>query len=200
MLMRVEILMFEGVADMDALLPYDVFARARLLGADVEPVLVTADGATEVSGCYGTRYAGLVPWTPEEADVLVVAGGWIDEEIERGVIPKQLAEAKARGGDRLLLAGVCSGSLLLGAAGLIDGRPATTHRPGMAQLARWAEPVDARIVDDGDLVTAGSGWLSGIDLALYLIDRELGRPQLAAQIEQWIGHDRRGTPWRPPHR
>lgn len=193
--MRVEVLMFEGVADMDATLPYDVFARARILGADVEPVLVTADGATEVTGCYGTRYAGLVPWVPASADVLVVAGGWIEEELAGGVIPKQLATAKAANKE-LILAGVCSGSLLLGAAGLLDGRPATTHRPALDQLAQWAEVVDARIVDAGDVVTSGSGWLSGIDLALYLLERELGANRVAVQIEQWVGHDRRGTVYR----
>jgi transcriptional regulator GlxA family with amidase domain len=195
--MRVEVLMFEGVADMDAVLPHHVFRKAQALGAEVESVLVTADGATEVAGCYGTRYTGLVEWTPEAADVLVVAGGWIEQDVERGVLPKQLAAAKERGGDRLILAGADAGSLYLGAAGLLAGRPATTHRPGHELLATWAgEVVDARIVDDGDLITSSSGWLAGIDLALYLLERELGLPRLAVEIEEWIGHDRRGTVWR----
>src|SRR5690606_21564634 len=102
--MRVEVLMFDGVADMDATLPHDVFCRARLLGADVESVLVTSDGASEVTGCYGTRYAGLVGWTPEHADVLVVAGGWIERDAD-GPLPGRIAEAKRRGGDGLVLAG-----------------------------------------------------------------------------------------------
>jgi transcriptional regulator GlxA family with amidase domain len=195
--MRVEVLMFEGVADMDAVMPHNVFRRANTLGADVESVLVTADGATEVTGCYGTRYGGLVEWTPEAADVLLVAGGWVEEDIERGVIPKQLAEAKTRGGQRLILAGSDSGALYLGAAGLLKGRPATTHRPGHELLATYAgEVIDARIVDDGDVITSSSGWLAGIDLALYLLERELHQPNLAVEIERWIGHDRRGTVWR----
>lgn len=192
--------MFDGVADMDATLPHDVFCRARLLGADVESVLVTSDGASEVTGCYGTRYAGLVGWTPEHADVLVVAGGWIERDAD-GPLPGRIAEAKRCGGDGLVLAGSDSGALYLGAAGLLRGRPATTHRPGHAMLAAsGAEVIDARIVDDGDLVTSSSGWLAGIDLALYLLERELGEPRLAVEIERWIGHDRRGTVWRadPP--
>ncbi|NUP64891.1 MAG: thiamine biosynthesis protein ThiJ, partial [Nonomuraea sp.] len=198
--MRVEVLMFEGVADMDTLLPHDVFCRARLLGADVESVLVTADGATEVTGCYGTLYGGLTEWTPERADVLVVGGGWIEKDID-GPIPRHIADARRRGGDRLILAGSDSGALYLGAAGLLTGRPATTHRPGHELLAGWgAEVIDARIVDDGNIVTSSSGWLAGIDLALYLIERELDEPRLAVAIEEWIGHDRRGTVWRPPRR
>jgi transcriptional regulator GlxA family with amidase domain len=194
--MRIDVLMFEGVAEVDALATYAVFANARSRGLAVEPRLVTADGAREVTGCYGTKFADLQPWDPSSARVLAVSGGWILEEIERGVIPGQLAEAKAAGGDELILAGIDSGSLLLGAAGLINGRPATTHRADYGRLAEWAEVIDARIVDDGDLVTCGSGWLAGIDLASWLLERELGVPEQIVALEQWIGRDRQGTVWR----
>jgi transcriptional regulator GlxA family with amidase domain len=194
--MRIDVLMFEGVAEVDALATYAVFANARSRGLPVEPHLVTADGATQVTGCYGTTFADLVPWSPETARVLAVSGGWILEEIERGVIPKQLVEAKARGGDGLILAGIDSGALLLGAAGLIGGRPATTHRADLERLAEWAEVIDARVVDDGDLVTCGSGWFAGVDLALWLLERELGAAAEAVALEQWIGRDRQGTVWR----
>jgi transcriptional regulator GlxA family with amidase domain len=194
--MRIDVLMFEGVAEVDALTTYAVFANARKRGLDVEPHLVTADGATEVTGCYGTKFADLVPWSPETARVLAVSGGWIVEEIERGVIPRQLADAKAAGGDGLVLAGIDSGALLLGAAGLIGGRPATTHRADLERLKEWADVVDARIVDDGDLVTCGSGWLAGMDLAYWLLERELGAATEVVAIEQWTGRDRQGTIWK----
>src|SRR5690606_32375107 len=141
--MRVEVLMFDGVADMDATLPHDVFCRARLLGADVESVLVTSDGASEVTGCYGTRYAGLVGWTPEHADVLVVAGGWIERDAD-GPLPGRIAEAKRRGGDGLVLAGSDSGALYLRAAGLLRGPPGgrdrTVDRPRPAWHGVAREP------------------------------------------------------------
>ncbi|MEU4391672.1 DJ-1/PfpI family protein [Kribbella sp. NPDC023855] len=195
--MRIDVLMFEGVAEVDALATYAVFANARSRGLEVEPRLVTADGAREVTGCYGTKFADLERWDPSSARVLAVSGGWILEEIERGVIPRQLAEAKAAGGDQLILAGIDSGSLLLGAAGLINGRPATTHRADYGRLAEWAEVIDARIVDDGDLVTCGSGWLAGIDLAYWLLERELdGAATEVVALEQWTGRDRQGTVWR----
>jgi transcriptional regulator GlxA family with amidase domain len=194
--MRIDVLMFEGVAEVDALATYAVFATAQRRGLAVDPRLVTADGAAEVTGCYGTTFAGLEAWSPTTARVLAVSGGWILEEIERGVIPKQLAEAKRAGGNNLVLAGIDSGSLLLGAAGLIDGRPATTHRADYERLGQWAEVVDARIVDDGDLVTCGTGWFAGVDLAYYLLERELDASRDIVALEQWTGRDRHGTVWR----
>ena len=194
--MRIDVLMFDGVAEVDAVATYAVFANARRRGLPVEPALVTADGTREVTGCYGTKFADLERWDPAAARILAVSGGWILEEIERGVIPKQLAEAKVVGGDNLVLAGIDSGSLLLGAAGLVNGRPATTHRADYARLAEWAEVVDARIVDDGDLVTCGSGWLAGMDLAYWLLERELGASEEIVAMQQWTGRDRQGTVWR----
>src|SRR5690242_9876523 len=127
--MRIDVLMFDGVAEVDAMATYAVFANAKRRGLAVDPRLVTADGATSVQGCYGTTIGDLEPWSPSTARVLAVSGGWIEEEIERGVIPQQLAAAKQAGGAGLILAGIDSGAILLGAAGLIAGRPATTHRP-----------------------------------------------------------------------
>lgn len=194
--MRAEVLMYDGIAEMDALLTFDVLARARLLGVDVEPALVTVDGRDEVTGCYGTRFGGLTGWDPERAGALLVAGGWDLDVIEASSLPAQLRTFKERAGERLLLGGIDSGALLFGAAGLLAGRPATTYRPDLGYLAKWAEVVDARIVDDGDLVTSGSGWLAGLDLGLYLIAERLGAPQVAVEVERFIGHDRRGTVWR----
>ncbi|MFF1815950.1 DJ-1/PfpI family protein [Kribbella sp. NPDC058245] len=194
--MRIDVLMFEGVAEVDALAVYAVFANAKGRGVAVDPRLVTADGATSVKGCYGTTISRLEPWSPETAGVLAVSGGWIEEEIARGVIPAQLAAAKEAGGPGLILAGIDSGAILLGAAGLIAGRPATTHRPGYDLLRPYAEVIDARVVDDGDLVTCGSGWFAGVDLACWLLERELGAVAEVVALEQWIGRDRQGTVWR----
>lgn len=190
-----ELLMFDGIAEADVLLAQAVLMKARHAGADVDPVLVTIDGRAEIAGCYDTRFAGLVQSDPTRTAVLIVAGGWIDEIIADGALTSYLVRAKAANPD-LVLAGVCSGSLFLGAAGLLEGRMATTYTRDLDALKQWCDVVDARIVDDGDLVTTGSGWLSGLDIALYLIERELGRADLAIDIEQRIGHDRRGTVWR----
>lgn len=69
---------------------------------------------------------------------------------------------------------VCGGSLVLAMAGLLEGRHATTHHMGLDMLdATGAHAVRARIVDDGDLIT-GAGVTSGLDLGLYLLEREVG--------------------------
>jgi transcriptional regulator GlxA family with amidase domain len=95
----------------------------------------------------------------------------------------------------LTVATVCGGSMVLALAGLIAGRPATTHHLGMDLLAaNGSVAVDARVVDDGDLVT-GATVTSGLDLALYLLERELGS-RVAIGAEKLIGHERRGTVWR----
>ncbi len=90
---------------------------------------------------------------------------------------------------------VCGGSLVLAMAGLLEGRHATTHHLGLDMLdATGVHAVRARVVDDGDLVT-GAGVTSGLDLALHLLEREVG-PQIAHAVEELFAHERRGTVWR----
>ena len=94
----------------------------------------------------------------------------------------------------ITVATVCGGSLALAMAGLLDGRHANTHHLGVDVLeATGAIPVQARVVDDGDLVTAG-GVTSGLDLALHLLDRSYG-PRIALAVEQMFAYERRGTVW-----
>ena len=85
--------------------------------------------------------------------------------------------------------------MLLAAAGLLEGRPATTHHTALADLrAAGADVVEARVVDDGDVVTAG-GVTSGLDLVLWLVERHFG-PALAVAAERELEYERRGTVWR----
>ncbi|MEV0973954.1 DJ-1/PfpI family protein [Microtetraspora glauca] len=108
-------------------------------------------------------------------------------------LPRLLKDAMDR--PDLTVATVCGGSLILAMAGLIEGRHATTHHLGMDLLdATGAVSVPARVVDDGDLVT-GAGVTSGLDLALYLLERELG-PRIAHAVEQLFAYERRGVVWR----
>ena len=77
----------------------------------------------------------------------------------------------------------------------MEGRKAVTHHLGMDLLeATGAIPIPARIVDDGNLVTGG-GVTSGLDVVLYLVERELG-PRIAHEVEQLFEFERRGTVWR----
>ena len=127
--------------------------------------------------------------------VVVPGGGWnagaepsARTAAERGDLPAALVTLHERG---VTVASVCTGGMILAAAGLTDGRPAGTHHGAIEDLrASGAEVVDARVVDDGDLVTAG-GITAGIDLALHLLEREFG-PDLAARVADTMAYERRG--------
>lgn len=94
----------------------------------------------------------------------------------------------------LTITSLCTGAILLGAAGLVAGRPCTTHRGAMAELESQGGVVkEARVVDDGDLVTAG-GITSGLELGLWLVRRELGA-EAAVGVESMLEYQARGTVW-----
>jgi transcriptional regulator GlxA family with amidase domain len=81
--------------------------------------------------------------------------------------------------------------MLVAAAGLVAGRPAVTHHLALDELAAAGADVrPARVVDDGDLVSCG-GVTSGLDLALWLLEREFGA-ELARRVAADIEHERRG--------
>ncbi len=112
-------------------------------------------------------------------------------EIRRGTLPRALAAAVRPG---LTISAPCTGVMLLSAAGLTNGRPCTTHHRVRPDLERQGGVVkDARVVDDGDLVTAG-GVTSGLDLALWLVRRELGA-DAAIGLEGMLEYEARGTVW-----
>jgi transcriptional regulator GlxA family with amidase domain len=197
--MRIEILLYDGFDELDALGPYEVLRNAAVGGADVDTELVGANGAGEVVASHGARLV-VERGLSGRADVVIVpGGGWNDRaargaraEAERGDLPRALRAERERGA---ALASVCTGGMLLAAAGLTDGRPATTHHGALDELrASGAQVVPERVVDDGDLVTSG-GVTSGLDMALWLVEREFGAP-LADGIAREMEHERRRGVWR----
>jgi transcriptional regulator GlxA family with amidase domain len=200
---HVEILVYDGFDELDAIGPFEVFSVARAAGAALEVRLVSLDGAAEIVAAHGLRLRPEGRFEPEHfRDVLVVpGGGWVARssrgaraEAERGVIPAAIAAAH-RGGSTI--AAVCTGAMLLAAAGLLRGRPATTHHAALDDLrATGAHVVEARVVDDGDIVTAG-GVTSGIDLALWMVERFIG-PEVAKRVERGQEYERRGPDPRLP--
>lgn len=211
--MLAQVVLFDGFDPMDVIAPYEVLhAGGVVSGGALEVELVSAGGAREVpSGLAGVGLRASARLAPDRADLVVVPGaagglprpGEAEPE-EDGVIaalvratrtdlPALLKQALDRSG--CTVATVCGGSLVLAMAGLIRGRPATTHHMGLDLLATTgAVPVDARVVDDGDLVTASSV-TCGLDLGLHLLERELG-PRVAHAVERLFAHERRGTTWR----
>ena len=209
--MLAQIVLFDGFDPLDVIAPYEVLSAGGMVTAgSLKVELVSAEGAREVpSGLGSLSLHATARLEPQRADLLVVPGAagrlpdeneTTDEDIpvilgrtlDTG-LPALLEEALDRPG--LTVATVCGGSMVLAMAGLIEGRPATTHHLGLDLLeATGATPIDARVVDDGDLVT-GAGVTSGLDLGLYLLERELG-PRVALTVEKLFAHERRGTVWR----
>jgi transcriptional regulator GlxA family with amidase domain len=199
--MRVAVVVFEGFDELDAIGPLEVLRNAAAMGATGLSVeLVALDGAAEVTGSHGLRVRTDGRLDPEGTDLLVIpGGGWNDRgahgawaEAERGDLPAAIAAA-ARGG--AVVATVCTGAMLAATAGLTRGRPAITHHDAVEDLrASGARVVEARVVDDGDLITAG-GVTSGIDMALWLVERHFGS-ELAGAVAAEIEHPRHGEVWR----
>ncbi|MFE7096661.1 DJ-1/PfpI family protein [Streptomyces erythrochromogenes] len=198
--LSVHVVMFDGVEELDFAAPYEVFSAARFFtDRAVEVRYVTASRPGFVRASYGTRVGVEHGWAPQDADIVVVPGGGyarredpgVWAEIRRGTLPRALGAAPRPG---LTVAALCTGVMLLSAAGLTRGRPCTTHHRARPDLEREGGVLkNARVVDDGDLVTAG-GITSGLELALWLVRRELGA-DAATGLETMLEYEARGTVW-----
>jgi transcriptional regulator GlxA family with amidase domain len=193
----VEILVFQGVDELDALGPLEVLRNAAAAGATLEVRLVSVDGKAKITGGHQLRFAvdGALGSLRRPDLLLIPGGGWAKRaprgawaEARKGEIPAAIAKLYRRG---TILASVCTGAMLIASAGLLKGRRATTHHAAMEDLrGSGAEVVTCRVVDDGDIITAG-GVTSGIDLALYLLER-FATPAIAERIAVELEYERRG--------
>jgi transcriptional regulator GlxA family with amidase domain len=191
-IVRIEIVIYDGFDDLDALAPYEVLSHtASRVGRDVLSVaLVALDAPGTVVSAHGVRIeVEELLGTPD--GVVVPGGGWSGPgagaraEVDRGELPRRLAELA---GETRWIASVCTGAMLLAAAGLTVGRPAVTHPATLDALAASGALVrpDERVVDDGDILTAGAV-TSGIDLALRLVVREFDQ-ETADAVAAHIGY------------
>ncbi len=173
--MRIEILVFDGVDEMDVMGPFEVWSHAARR-PEFELVLVGLDGPAEVTGMHGLQFKAPEGLGTPDA-LFVPGGGWMNHaergawaEARRGVLPARIAEVAQH---TQWVGSVCTGSMLLAEAGLVKGRKATTNRGAWDELKAFgADVLHNRVVDDGNLVTAG-GITAGIDLALHIVEREL---------------------------
>jgi transcriptional regulator GlxA family with amidase domain len=197
MTLHAEVLVYDGVDERDAIGPFEVLSCAARI-ADLTVALVGVDTNPSVMTAHGLHLTVMA--TLDAPDILVVpGGGWathspigVRAEIARGVLPAAIAACHGSGGT---VAAVCTGAMLLTPSGIVTGRSATTHHLALPALeASGARIVHARVVDDRDLVTA-AGVTSGLDLALWIVERYLGAG-CAAEIERQMEDERRGTVWR----
>jgi transcriptional regulator GlxA family with amidase domain len=205
-----QIVLFDGFDPLDVIAPFEVFAAGGdAAGGTLEVELVAADGPRDVvSGTRGLTLRATARLDPGKPGYVLVPGasGPTVGDPDQGVvtIPVLLARfadsaapllRAALDNPEVTVAAVCGGSLALALAGLIEGRHAVTHVLGMDVLdATGVHAVTARVVDDGDLVTAG-GVTSGLDLGLHILEREFG-PRVAHAVETLFQYERRGTVWR----
>ena len=184
--MLIDIVVYDGLDEMDALGPLEVLRSAGKLGAELRARLVTRRRQPVVQGSYGLRFVPDDVYQPGQADVVLVPGGaWAARaergawgEVQRGHWLPLLADAART---TSIMAGVCTGTMLLAHARVVGDRRAGTHHTAWPDLAATgAKLVKDRVVDDGDLITSG-GVTSGIDLALWLLEREFAT-DLADQV------------------
>jgi transcriptional regulator GlxA family with amidase domain len=197
---RIAIVVFDGFDELDAIAPLEVLTNAARAGAALEVRLVALSAPGRVIASHGLELTVSDRMEDDIDLVIVPGGGWNAEpgtpgarvEVERGLLPAALATLHGHGAT---VASVCTGAMIVAAAGLLKGRPATTHHVALVDLAETgAKLVEARVVDDGDVITAG-GVTSGIDMALWLVEREWGS-EIAGIVASQIEHELVGTVWR----
>jgi transcriptional regulator GlxA family with amidase domain len=185
---RVVILAFDGAQTLDVTGPLEVFNAAASLSGSAYSTEVVAPTTAPI------RTGSGLTIVPDRAianvrgriGTLLVAGGYgvrdavEDERLVRWV--ERRAQSSAR------VASVCTGAFMLARAGLLDGRRAATHWAYADELARLHPSVqvdaDAIFVRDGD-VWSSAGVTAGMDLALALVEEDLGR-ELALEVARWL--------------
>ena len=176
--MQIGILLFHEVEVLDFAAPFEVFALAETIAGEkcfsVFTVSQTGQpirtrGGLTVTPAYGFADA-------PRLDAILVPGGYGAEKVER-YNPAVLRWVRAQDAAGITVASVCTGAFILAAAGLLDGRKATTHWMDTAVLQREYPAIDVqsnvKFVDEGRLLTSG-GISAGIHLALHLVSRWAG--------------------------
>jgi transcriptional regulator GlxA family with amidase domain len=183
--------LFDGAEELDWAGPWEVLAAwAEQFPDDGVRVFTLAREEGPVTCAKGLRVLPDQTWeTAPPLDVLVYPGG-------RGT-RAQLGDEEVRGwlrgiaGGGALVTSVCTGSLVLADAGLVDGRPATTHWGSLELLPTLGRDIevrpDDRFVDSGNIITA-AGVSAGIDMALHLVAR-LHSPERAREVRRYIQYD-----------
>jgi transcriptional regulator GlxA family with amidase domain len=196
---RVAILLFDDVEVLDFAGPFEAFGVARdSCGGPAFDVMTVALRPGEVTARNGLR---VVPSSTlcldPPADIFVVPGGPGTRREMR--CPAMLDFVRKASASAELTLSVCTGALLLAAAGLLEGRGATTHRAAIGELEALRSGAriisGSRVIDNGSLIVC-AGVSAGIDGALHLVARLLGHKQAEATAlameYDWDGFDRHG--------
>jgi transcriptional regulator GlxA family with amidase domain len=187
------LLLFDDVEELDAVGPWEVLASWTVHhpedGWTISCVSRDGNPVRAAKGLTLGAHHSFATMPP--LDVLLHPGGHGTRALMRD--PEHLAWVRGQRASVRLMTSVCTGALVYAAAGLLTGRPATTHSESLDLLTRLDPSVslrrDARFVDDGDLVTS-AGASAGIDMALHLVARLAGTDR-ARDVRTAIQHDPR---------
>jgi cyclohexyl-isocyanide hydratase len=182
--MRAALIVFDGMTMLDFIGFYDAITRLPRMGFLPDMTWNVCSRSEEVSDERGLRLlADRVGGSLEGYDLLYVPGGMGTRKLQhdRGFVTWLQTASGAK-----LKVSVCTGSLLLGAAGYLEGLTATTHPAALKELEPYcARVVRSRIVDHGPVVTGG-GVSTSIDLGLHMVERLAGaeaREKIARQMD-----------------
>jgi transcriptional regulator GlxA family with amidase domain len=181
--MKTRILIFDGLTALDAIGPYEVLRSVP--GWEVAFVGSERGEIRTDVGSLGLS-VDLTLAEATDADIVLVPGGRGNRQLLKNA--EVLGWLRAVDHGTKWTTSVCTGSLVLGAAGLLEGRRATGHWLHLEPLRGYgAEPTSERVVEDGKVITA-AGVSAGIDMALHLVGREAG-PEVAQAVQLAIEYD-----------
>ena len=189
--MNIGVALFEGAEELDWAGPWEVLAAwAQQWPDDGVRVFTLAHSADVVTCAKGLRVLPDETWeSAPPLDVLVYPGGRGRRAQLRDDAVLDWVRGISRSGG--VVASVCTGSLVLAAAGLLDGKPATTHWQSLELLPTLGTDIevrpDDRFVDNGSVITA-AGVSAGIDMALHLVAR-LHSEERAREVRRYIQYD-----------
>ncbi|MGV3659510.1 MAG: DJ-1/PfpI family protein [Prosthecobacter sp.] len=197
---RIGIYLFDDAEVLDFAGPFEVFSTASRMAGRLQPgagapfvVCTMGESGSPITARGGLRVEAQFSISSHPAlDVLIIPGGVVTREQEKPAVIAWIAEQAAK---VELTASICTGAFLLGKAGLLHGRQATTHWEDMADLRTLLPGTDVveglRWVDEGRVITS-AGISAAIDVSLHLVERLAGK-ELALRTARQMDYEWRGT-------
>lgn len=190
--MNIQALLFDGFDEIDFFGVFEALCmggfRVAMRSLYPQDVITSAHGVKVI--------VDFVFSIEDKPELLIVpGGGWLARsaqgawaEVGKGTILQVVRDCNSTG---VILASVCTGSLVLAKAGLLKRRPATTNHGAVQELVELeANFIDSRVVDDGDIITA-SGITASLDLGLWLVER-FGSKEAAQRVSEHLEFEPRG--------
>ncbi|PGK48596.1 AraC family transcriptional regulator [Bacillus anthracis] len=194
--MKIQIVLFDGFGELVSFAPFEVLNRAIEEGAPFTVEFVSSEPKQEVTTSFGVtvKLHDFLRMDNRPDLLIVPGGGWnhkaehgARKQAELGTLTEMIREMHNEG---TIVAGVCTGGMLLAASGILNDKKATMHHLAQSEMSEYG----AEFVDQGDIITA-RGVTSGIDLGLWIMER-FASPKIAAAVEYRMEYERRGVVWK----